>query len=63
LDNVAELDELGLAEERDDHLTLVEWAERAGPSYMRPSYNILIQPQPDGSRILTLNTDKHDTSN
>lgn len=63
LNNVEELDELGLAEERDDRLTLVEWAERAGPAYVRPSHHILIAPQPDGSRILTLNTDRHDTGN
>ena len=63
LNNVGELDELGLADERDIQITLVEWAERAGPNYMRPSHHILIEPQPDGSRILTLNTDKHDNSN
>jgi tRNA threonylcarbamoyladenosine biosynthesis protein TsaE len=63
LEDVAELDELGLAEERDDRLTLVEWAERAGPAYMQPSHHIIIEPQPDGSRILTLNTDRHDTGN
>ncbi len=63
LNNVEEVDELGLAEERDDRLILVEWAERAGPAYMRPSHHILIAPQPDGSRILTLNTDRHDTGN
>ena len=63
LNNVAELDELGLAEERDDRLTLVEWAERAGPAYMRPSHHVIIETKPDGSRILTSNTDKHDTSN
>ena len=63
LNNVDELDELGLAEERSNQITLVEWAERAGSAYMRPSHHILIEPQPDGSRILTLNTDQHDTGN
>ena len=63
LEDVAELDELGLAEERDGRITLVEWAERAGPKYMQPSFHVFITPQPDGSRILILNTDKHDTSN
>jgi tRNA A37 threonylcarbamoyladenosine biosynthesis protein TsaE len=33
LDNADELDELGLAEERRERITLVEWAERFG----RPS--------------------------
>lgn len=63
LDNVADMEELGLADERDERLTLVEWAERAGPAYMRPSHHINIEPQPDGSRILTLNTDRHDNGN
>lgn len=63
LNVVGELEELGLAEERDDCLTLVEWAERAGADYARPSHHIQISPQPDGSRILTLNTENHDTGN
>lgn len=61
LNDVAELEELGLAEERDCRLNLVEWAERAGSAYTQPSHHILIEPQPGGSRILTLNTDQHDT--
>jgi tRNA threonylcarbamoyladenosine biosynthesis protein TsaE len=60
LNDVAELDELGLAEERDARITLVEWAERAGPSYVQPSHLVTIEPRHDGSRILTLNTDRHD---
>ncbi len=61
LNHVEELDELGLAQERDCRVTLVEWAERGGAAYMRPSHHILIEPQPDGSRILTLKTDTNDT--
>jgi tRNA threonylcarbamoyladenosine biosynthesis protein TsaE len=60
LNDVAELEELGLAEERDGRLTLVEWAERAGSAYMQPSHHVTIEPRRDGSRILTLNTDAHD---
>ncbi len=63
LNNVAELDELGLAEDRDARLTLVEWAERAGLAYMKPSHHISIEPRSDGSRLLTLNTDEYDTAN
>ena len=63
LNHVDELHELGLAEERDGRLTLVEWAERGGVGYMQPSHHIRIEPQIDGSRILTLNTDSHDTGN
>lgn len=61
LNNVGELDELGLAEERQNQITLVEWAERSGPNYTRPSLHIRIEQHPDGSRILTLNSDEHDT--
>lgn len=63
LNNVEELDELGLAQERHDRVTLVEWAERSGLGYVQPSHHIEISPQPDGSRILTLKTDTHDNSN
>lgn len=57
LNDVTELEELGLAEERDGRITLVEWAERAGDNYTSPSHYISIEPQPDGSRTLTLKTD------
>jgi tRNA threonylcarbamoyladenosine biosynthesis protein TsaE len=57
LNDVAELEELGLAEYRDERLVLVEWAERAGIFYAKPSHHIIIEPQPDGSRILTLKTE------
>ena len=63
LDNAEELDELGLADERSDRITLVEWAERFGPAYVVPSHIIEIAPQADGSRILTLKMDNDDTRN
>jgi len=63
LDNADELDELGLADERTDRITLVEWAERFGPAYVVPSHTIDITPQADGTRILTLKMDKNDTHN
>ncbi len=63
LDNADELDELGLADERSDRITLVEWAERYGSAYVVPSHMIDIVPQADGSRILTLKMDSDDTRN
>jgi tRNA threonylcarbamoyladenosine biosynthesis protein TsaE len=60
LKDVAELEELGLAEERGDRITLVEWAERAGPDYALPSHHISIALQPDGSRNITLKTETND---
>lgn len=62
LDNVDELDELGLADERGDRVTLVEWAERYGTGYMTPSHDINIQMQPDGSRQLIIKTEKNDAT-
>ena len=61
LDNADELDELGLADERTDRITLVEWAERFGPAYVVPSHTIDILPHADGTRTLTLKMDKNDT--
>ncbi|RRQ52080.1 tRNA (adenosine(37)-N6)-threonylcarbamoyltransferase complex ATPase subunit type 1 TsaE [Sphingorhabdus wooponensis] len=63
LDDADELDELGLAEERSERITLVEWAERFGDAYVVPSHIIDITPQADGSRILTLKMDTDDTIN
>lgn len=57
LNDVAELEELGLAEERDGRVTLVEWAERAGDDYAIPSHHLYIEPQPDGRRTITMKTE------
>ncbi len=57
LNDVAELDELGLAEERDGRITLVEWAGRAGDNYAVPSHHLRIEPQPDGSRTIVMKTE------
>jgi tRNA threonylcarbamoyladenosine biosynthesis protein TsaE len=62
LNDVAELDELGLADERAGRITLVEWAERYGAHFVVPSHHITIEPQPDGSRLLTLKTEKNDAT-
>lgn len=63
LNDFEELDELGLADERSERITLVEWAERFGPAYVVPSHSIEITPQADGSRILTMKMDNDDTIN
>jgi len=63
LDNADELDELGLADERSERITLVEWAERFGSAYVVASHRIDIAPQSDGCRILTVKMDNDDTSN
>lgn len=54
LKDVTELEELGLAEERNEQITLVEWADLAGHDYAAPSHHIRITPLPDGSRNITV---------
>lgn len=63
LDAVEELDELGLLDERQHRITLIEWPERCGPNYVTPSHIIDILPQADGSRILNLKQDPNDARN
>ncbi len=62
LKDVAELEELGLAEERSERITLVEWAERAGHDYVTATHHIYITPQPDGSRAVSMKTEKNDAT-
>lgn len=61
LNSVAELEELGLAEDRDHRITLVEWAERAGFGYAVPTYRIAIEPLLDGSRVIKMNMDDNES--
>lgn len=63
LDNVSELEELGLAEERAGRITLVEWAERAGSDYAIPSLCISIEPQADGSRNVQMKMEENEAAN
>jgi tRNA threonylcarbamoyladenosine biosynthesis protein TsaE len=60
INRVEELNELGLAEERGDRITLVEWAGRAGNSYTAPTHLVTIMPKEDGTRMLNLKTEKDD---
>ena len=63
LNDVDGLDEVGLADERSERITLLEWADRFGSGQMTPTYIIDIAPQADGSRILTLKMEKNDPAN
>jgi tRNA threonylcarbamoyladenosine biosynthesis protein TsaE len=63
LNDVDELEELGLAEERDDRITLVEWAERSGMNYTAPTYHLTIEPLSDGCRMVQVKMEKNDTAN
>ena len=57
LENRADLDELGLSDDADDCITLVEWAKNAGGGYGNPTYWIEITPQDDGSRHIEMKRD------
>lgn len=54
LDDLGDLEELGLADHRDDCITLVEWAKRGGDYFGKPSYRIKICALEDGSRQLDM---------
>jgi tRNA threonylcarbamoyladenosine biosynthesis protein TsaE len=54
LDAAGDLEELGLADHRDDCITLVEWAKRGGDYFGEPSYRIEIRALEDGRRQLDM---------
>lgn len=60
LNNAEELDELGLADDQDYRITLVEWAERGRPGYGHPTHHIVIAPQDDGSRLVSVKMGDND---
>jgi tRNA threonylcarbamoyladenosine biosynthesis protein TsaE len=61
LDNAEELRELGISDDREGRITLVEWAVRGGADFMMPSHRISITPQADGARLLTIQMDDNDS--
>ena len=53
LDDPAEVEELGLEDERGDGLLLVEWTERAGVGAWPDALALSLAMEPDGGRRLT----------
>ena len=53
LDDPAEVEELGLEDERGDGLLLVEWPERAGNGAWPEALALTLAMEPDGGRRLT----------
>ncbi|MFS0770996.1 tRNA (adenosine(37)-N6)-threonylcarbamoyltransferase complex ATPase subunit type 1 TsaE [Sphingomonas sp. 1P08PE] len=53
IDDPDEIEELGLEEQRDDAVLLVEWPERAGAGYWPDALMITLSVAPDGVRCLT----------
>lgn len=58
VEDVAELEELGLHDGQDNRIALVEWAERGGTDYARPSHHIRIEPKQGDYRELIMKTNK-----
>ncbi len=53
LDDPAEVEELGLEDDRGDGLLIVEWPDRAGPGAWPDALAITLAMAPDGGRCLT----------
>ena len=53
LDDPAEVEELGLEDERYDGVLLVEWPERAGVAAWPEALALTLAIEPDGTRCLT----------
>ena len=53
LDDPAEVEELGLEDERGDGVLLVEWPERAEPNAWPEALALTLSIEPDGGRRLT----------
>ncbi|URW76304.1 tRNA (adenosine(37)-N6)-threonylcarbamoyltransferase complex ATPase subunit type 1 TsaE [Sphingomonas donggukensis] len=53
IDDVAEVDELGLDDARDDSVLIVEWPERLGAEYWRDALWLTLAVADDGARALT----------
>jgi tRNA threonylcarbamoyladenosine biosynthesis protein TsaE len=60
LENIAELDELGIDDERTDCITLIEWSNRFPAIEWRPTHHIIIQPFDNGTREMKVIT-THDS--
>jgi tRNA threonylcarbamoyladenosine biosynthesis protein TsaE len=54
IENDDEYEELGLNEDRNDCITLVEWAKNSGDIFGKPSHTIEIIPLADGTRQIEM---------
>jgi tRNA threonylcarbamoyladenosine biosynthesis protein TsaE len=54
INNLDEIEELGLTDGRDDCITLVEWAKNGGALFGKPTYSIEITPLTGGDRQIDM---------
>ncbi len=54
INNLDEIEELGLSDGRDDCITLVEWAKNGGELFGKPTYSIEITPLTNGERQIDM---------
>ncbi len=55
INNIAEIEELGLTDSRDDCITLIEWAKNGGNIFGQPDRKIEITILPGGQRRIDMN--------
>jgi tRNA threonylcarbamoyladenosine biosynthesis protein TsaE len=53
IDDIEEIQELGLDEMRPDSLLLIEWPERMGAALWPDALRLSLERTPDGARVLT----------
>jgi tRNA threonylcarbamoyladenosine biosynthesis protein TsaE len=53
IEDADEIDELGLADARNDAVLLIEWPERMGGALWPDALQLNLEPDPDGGRRLT----------
>ncbi len=56
LNDVDEIEELGLLDTSNDCITLVEWAKNGGANFGNATHKIMIIPMEDGSRQINMVT-------
>jgi tRNA threonylcarbamoyladenosine biosynthesis protein TsaE len=54
VNDLSEIEELGLFDASNDCITLVEWARNGGTDFGNPSHKIAITPMEDGNRQISM---------
>lgn len=54
INSLDEIEELGLTDDRDDCITLIEWAKNGEAMFGQPTHSIEITPHPSGERNIDM---------